>query len=56
MANEEIRALIKKRRLYQYEVARQMGIHSSTLCRLLRFELPDDKKEKIIKAIESIQL
>ena len=56
MANEEIREMIKRKRLYQYEVARQMGISFYTLNRWLRYELPDEKKQRIIKAIESIKL
>lgn len=55
MENIEIRNLIKKYRLKNYEVANKLGLHEATLSRWLRFPLDDEKKEKVIAAIESLK-
>ncbi len=45
---------IKQNRLCHYEVAKALGISEVTLCRWLRDELSEDKKETIMSAIDSI--
>lgn len=54
MANAEIRELIRKKRLRHYEIAKALGVNEFTFSRWLRNELPDEKKRKIIEAIEQI--
>ena len=54
MKNLEIRMMIKNNRLYHYEVAAKLGVSEYTLCRWLREELSDEKKGKILEAINSI--
>jgi len=54
-ANQEIREAIKKKRLRHYEVADVLGVSKETLCIWLRKELPKEKKEKILKAINEYQ-
>lgn len=54
MANAEIRALILKHRIRHYEVASQMNISESTLSRWLRKELPLEKKQEILNAINDL--
>ena len=56
MKNEEIRALIKSRRIRHYEVAAQLGVNEATFCRWLRNELPPEKKKQVLAAIDSIAL
>lgn len=56
MKNKEIRELIAHRRVRFYEVANALNISAETFSRWLRWELPDDKREKVIKAIKSIRL
>lgn len=56
MNNIEIRELIEKKRLKYFEVARALGVHRCTLSIWLENELPQDKKEKIIKVINEIEL
>lgn len=55
-ANKEIRELIKKRRLRYYEVAEAIGITQYTFSVWLRNELSQEKKEKILKAINDYQI
>lgn len=55
-ANTDIREAIHKRRLYHYEVAEQLGIREETFSRMLREELPPEKKEQILEAIKKIEL
>ena len=52
--NEEIRNTIMKKRLKHYEVAHALGISECTLSRWLRKELPLEKKQEVLKAIEVI--
>lgn len=51
-ANEEIRTLLKLNKVPVYAVAHCMGVHENTLFRMLRYELPDDIKQNIIRIIE----
>lgn len=50
--NQDIKERIKTAGLHQYEVAHLLGIHETTLVSWLRYELPDEKKQKILDAIE----
>ncbi len=54
MANLEIKELLKKTRIRQYELAAEMQISEFTLSRWLRDELPKSKKEDILQAIQRI--
>lgn len=51
MANEDIKNLIKKKRLFQYEVADKMGISEGYLATILRKSLSTEQREKVIAAI-----
>ena len=52
--NNDIKQLMKKKNVYQYQVAEQLGITEWTLLRWLRTKLDKDKKERIIKAINEL--
>lgn len=54
MKNYEIRRLIKKYRLYHYEVAQEIGILEATFCRWLREELSKERKKLVLSAIERL--
>lgn len=54
MANEEIKSLIKKYRLFQYEIAEQMGISEGYLSTMLRKPLTKEMEEKVKDAINKI--
>ncbi len=51
MHNVEIRELIKKNRIFNYEIAEKLHISEYTLCRWLRNELSTEKKQEITAAI-----
>jgi hypothetical protein len=56
MNNTEIRKLIEEKRLRYYEVARAVGINPQTFSGWLQTELTPERKERVIKAIDSFQL
>ena len=51
MANEDIKKLIKKHRLFRYEVADAMGISEGYLSTLLRTE---EMEQKVKEAINKL--
>ena len=53
-ANEEIRDLLKETGVKQWELAYEIGINESTLCRNLRFELSDKQKDVVISIIKAL--
>lgn len=52
MTGAEIQNLIKKERLFQWEVAEKLKINEFTLSRWLRSNLSEDKEKAILEAIE----
>lgn len=54
MANQEIKNLIKKHRLFRYEVAEAMGISEGYLSTLLRKPLTEDMEQKVKEAINKL--
>ena len=54
-ANKEIRELLAKRRIRQFEVAGQLGITEFTFSRWMRTELSPERKAKVESAIEDIK-
>ena len=54
MENIEIRTAIKKARLFNWEVAEEMGISESYFCRKLRRELPEEERNKVLAAIDRL--
>ncbi|PFO04670.1 hypothetical protein COJ85_11605 [Bacillus sp. AFS076308] len=52
--NQEIR--IAKASVPSWLIAEKLGIHENTFYRLLRKELPKEKKEEILKIIEELKL
>ena len=54
MENEELKNLIKKRRLYHWEIAREIGASEFTLSRWLRGGLSEEKQKKILEAIDKL--
>ena len=55
MANIEIRKALKAKRMYNYELAKLLGITEFTLSRKLREELTVEEKEKILKLINDFK-
>lgn len=54
MANQEIKNLIKKHRLFRYEVAEAMGISEGYLSTLLRKPLTEEMEQKVRNAINKL--
>lgn len=55
MENIEIRTAIKKARLFNWEVAEELGISESYFCRKLRRELPEDERNRFLAAIDRLE-
>ena len=55
MANMEVRELIKKSRLFQYEIADALGISESAFSKWLRSEMGPERKQEVLKAIETLR-
>lgn len=53
--NTDIKEMIKEAGLYQYQVAREVGISEPQFIRWLRYDLSNDKEDKIIKAINKLK-
>ena len=51
MNNIEIRNELKKRRMFNYELADLLGVSEFTLSRKLRKELPEEEKQRILAVI-----
>lgn len=54
MTNQEIKNLIKKHRLFRYEVAEAMGISEGYLSTLLRKPLTEEMERKVLEAINKL--
>lgn len=54
MANEEIKNLIKKHRLFRYEVADAMEISEGYLSTLLRKTLTEEMEKEMKEAINNL--
>ena len=50
--NDEVKNMIKNLGITQYEIAHRCGVTEWTLCRWLRYELSEEKKNLILSAIE----
>ena len=50
-ANPGIRTMIKTTNLFYYEVAAELGITEGTLHTWMRTEMPEEKRERVVKAI-----
>ena len=54
MVNQEIKDLIKKHRLFRYEVADAMGISEGYLSTLLRKPLTEEMEQKVLDAVKKL--
>lgn len=53
--NDDIKHLIKKHRLKQWEVAQKMGISDVHFSRILRYELFAERRKMILDAIAALK-
>lgn len=56
MSNLDIRNEAKEKGVFMYEIAHKLGISEPTMVRWLRYELPTDKKAKILEIISEISV
>lgn len=54
-ANADIRNAIKAAGIFQWQVASALKMIDSNFTKLLRFELPQERKAEILAAIESVK-
>lgn len=54
MTGEEVRVIIKKKRLRQWEVAQELGIGEFTLSRWLRGRLTEEHEKAVLTAIDRL--
>lgn len=52
--NQEIKRKIRMAGIYQWQVAKALGVSEITLVRWLRDELSDQRRNAILEAIESL--
>ena len=52
--NEDIKEAIRKKGLASYEIAAALGVTPTSFYHLLQKELPQEKRERILAAIESV--
>lgn len=52
--NVDIKQLCIDKKVYQWQVADELGISEMTLSRKLRYELPKNERQKIMNAIDSV--
>ena len=55
MTNKEIRELMKKEKIYLWQVAEVLVIHETTLIKRFRTEMSDDHKKQVLTAIQVIK-
>lgn len=55
MTNKEIRELMKKEKIYLWQVAEVLVIHETTLIKRFRTEMSDDYKNQVLTAIQVIK-
>lgn len=55
MGNKEIKRIIKKSGVYQYKIARKIGISEVKFSQWFRIELNEEQKTKILNAIKSLK-
>ena len=53
--NKDIRQALAARNLKQWQLAEVLGIREEALSKMLRYELPDDEKQKMLEAINQIK-
>ena len=54
MCNADIRAVAKQNGVYLYAIADKLGVSEPTMTRLMRRELPEEKKTQLKEIITEI--
>lgn len=56
MNNQKIEQLLKREKIFKWQVARKIGIHETSFVRWFRDELSDEQVRRILSAVEEIKL
>ena len=56
MSNKEIESLLKREKIYKWEVAERLGLHETSFCRWWRRELSEEQARQVLSAVEEIRL
>ena len=56
MANRIIRDELREQKVYQWELAKALGISESTMVRKMRIEMSDEETRELLALIDSIAL
>lgn len=54
MSNMDIRHIARKKKVRMWQLADHLGVSEATITRLLRHELPDEDKKRLLMAINTI--
>jgi hypothetical protein len=54
MANQEIRMIARESKVFLWRVAEKLGVSEPTLTRKLRYELPEEEKQRILSIIREL--
>lgn len=55
MCNQEIRAIMKEQQIFMWQIAQMLHLHETTVIKYFRIEMSDDRKAKVLSAIEQIK-
>ncbi len=55
MANEMLRAMMKKDRIFMWQVADKLGLNETTVIKRFRHELQPEQRNEVLSAIEEIK-
>ena len=55
MRNKELREIIKQSGFKHWEIADALGVNEGTLCRMLRYELEEPARKKVLDAITKMR-
>jgi len=56
MSNREIRNIMKKDKIYMWQIADKLSIHETTLVKRFRHELTSEGQQEVLSAIEAVRL
>lgn len=56
MANQIIRDVLREQKVYQWELAKALGISEATMVRKMRTEMSDEETMELLALIDSIVL
>jgi hypothetical protein len=56
LTNQKLRDMLKKKKIYLWQIAEKLGIHETTLVRRFRHELTAEQEQQVLLAVEEISL